>query len=101
MTTEQKFAKHYEANGGRKAGTLPWAEIIAAILKVLSGCVSTPGALKRWARRKEDAFVEIVANEMKAHGWFSSAGDRFAAANAAHPVFLSMPNKEIAKYMGS
>lgn len=94
-STEAKFAQAYTEAGGRNAGATPWAEIIAAITKLISGCFVPPATMKRWAKRNPEAFNEMVADQLKHDGAFASTKDRNAAVKAAHETFLDMSDAEI------
>jgi hypothetical protein len=95
QTTEAKFSTAYEANGGKNVGAINIIAIIQALLAMFGGCTPPAKALKRWARRHPDAFMELVDTKLKGDGTFASPRDRAAAVDAAYTTFLSMPDAEI------
>lgn len=98
-TVETRFANAYVKAGGRNVGTFPWADIMKMLMELFGGCV-LPAVMKRWARRNEDAFKDMVETKLKEEGTFASSKDRAAAAVAAHKTFLGMSDTEIREMIG-
>jgi hypothetical protein len=96
-----KMAQKYTAAGGSNAGSLPWADIVAFILKMLQGGCTSGNAAKRFARRHPEAAKFALTVRLKEAGLVPANKDRDLVVSAAYDTLIGVSDANLDVMMTS
>ena len=94
-TIEAKMRNGYVAAGGKNVGVIDFMALIEILLGLFTECPIS--VTKRWARRHPEKAIQLIEDQIKEDeiSGLTTARNRKAAAESAHKVFLSTPDKEL------
>ena len=92
MDAETRLAKAYSKAGGGNVDAMPWADIIAIVMKVLAGC--TTSQAKSFVKAHPVAAQFLIERSLKDDADLSLK-NRKAMAKAAVDAFAAMPASDI------